>query len=148
MGVGLAWFVRPVDRLVLDLAAGADRDVGGVCVFHQAAFFAVVKIGGIVLPLFSGYGVDAVTTRLQDAGVKALITADGFWRRGQPVRMKDTADAAVASVSSVEQVIVARRIGIDIRMGSRDHWWNDLVTGQPDSCPTEHTGADDVPDHD
>ena len=51
-----------------------------------AAFFAVITIGGIVLPLFSGYGADAVASRLQDSGAKALITADGFWRRGQIVR--------------------------------------------------------------
>ena len=91
-----------------------------MCPELVAAFFAVIKVGGIVLPLFSGYGADAVTTRLQDAGVKLLITADGFWRRGQTVRMKETADAAVAAVPSVEHVIVARRIGADVAMGPRD----------------------------
>ncbi len=114
-----------------------------MCPELVAAFFAVIKVGGIVLPLFSGYGADAVTTRLQDAGVKALITADGFWRRGQPVRLKDIADGSVASVRSVAHVIVARRVGIDVGMGARDLWWSDLVAGQPDSCDTEHTGADE-----
>ncbi|HEU4695219.1 MAG TPA: AMP-binding protein [Vicinamibacterales bacterium] len=114
-----------------------------MCPELVAAFFAVIKVGGIVLPLFSGYGADAVTTRLQDAGVKALITADGFWRRGQPVRLKDIADASVASVRSVAHVIVARRVGVDVGMGARDLWWSDLVAGQPDSCDTEHTGADE-----
>jgi acetyl-CoA synthetase len=108
-----------------------------------AAFFAVIKVGGIVLPLFSGYGADAVTTRLQDAGAKLLITSDGFWRRGQHVRMKDIADAAVAAVPAVEHVIVTRRIGAEIALGSRDVWWTDLVAGHPDDCATERTGADE-----
>ena len=114
-----------------------------MCPDLVAAFFAVIKVGGIVLPLFSGYGADAVTTRLQDAGVKVLITADGFWRRGQVVRMKETADASVAAVPSVEHVIVAPRIGADVAMGPRDMSWSDLVTDQPDAYVTEHTGADD-----
>ena len=114
-----------------------------MCPELVTAFFAVIKVGGIVLPLFSGYGADAVTTRLQDAGVKALITADGFWRRGQAVRMKDTVEASVASVPSVEHIVVIRRIGVEIAMGSRDRWWTDLVAGQPEECATEHTGADE-----
>jgi acetyl-CoA synthetase len=114
-----------------------------MCPELVAAFFAVIKAGGIVLPLFSGYGADAVITRLQDAGAKALITADGFWRRGQPVKLKEIADVSVAAVPSVEHVIVARRIGADIAMRSQDVWWTDLVAGQSDSSATENTGADE-----
>ena len=78
------------------------------------AFFAVIKIGGIVLPLFSGYGADAVTTRLRDADVGALIIADGFLRRGQLVKMKPVADEAVDGAPSVRHVIVVPRLGIDV----------------------------------
>jgi acetyl-CoA synthetase len=49
-----------------------------MCPELVVAFFAVIKLGGIVLPLFSGYGADAVATRLRDAGVTLLVTADGF----------------------------------------------------------------------
>ena len=59
-----------------------------MCPELVAAFFAIIKIGGIVLPLFSGYGADAVASRLQDAEVTAIFVADGFWRRGQQVLMK------------------------------------------------------------
>jgi acetyl-CoA synthetase len=114
-----------------------------MCPELVTAFFAVIKVGGIVLPLFSGYGADAVITRLQDAGAKALITSDGFWRRGQPVKLKEIADASVAAVPSVEHVIVARRIGADITIRSQDIWWTDLVAGQSDSSATENTGADE-----
>jgi acetyl-CoA synthetase len=126
--------VEPGDRVALFMP---------MCPELVAAFFAVIKVGGIVLPLFSGYGADAVTTRLQDAGVKVLVTADGFWRRGQVVRLKDTADAAVAGVPSVAHVIVVRRLGLAVPMQSRDLWWSDLVVNQPDACVTERTGADD-----
>ena len=62
-----------------------------------AALFAVAKLGAVFLPIFSGYGADAVAVRLEDAGAVALITADGFTRRGKAVPMKETADAAVAA---------------------------------------------------
>jgi acetyl-CoA synthetase len=114
-----------------------------MCPELVAAFFAAMKVGAIVLPLFSGYGADAVTTRLNDAGVKLLVTADGFWRRGQAVRMKDTADAAVAAATAVAHVVVVRRIGESVAMGARDLWWADFVTDPSDEAPTEHTGADD-----
>jgi acetyl-CoA synthetase len=126
--------VMPGDRVALFMP---------MCPELVAAFFAAIKIGGIVLPLFSGYGADAVTTRLQDAGVKVLITADGFWRRGQAVRMKEVADVAVAGAPSVEHVVVARRIGSDVVMGPRDVRWSDLLADRPDTCATERTGADD-----
>jgi len=126
--------VKPGDRVALFMP---------MCPELVAAFFAVIKIGGIVLPLFSGYGADAVTTRLQDAGVTVLVTADGFWRRGQAVRMKEVADGAVAAAPSVEHVVVARRLGTDVSMGPRDLRWSDLLANRPDTCVTERTGADD-----
>jgi acetyl-CoA synthetase len=47
------------------------------------AMLAIAKIGGIILPLFSGYGPGAIASRLEDANAKALFVADGFSRRGQ-----------------------------------------------------------------
>jgi acetyl-CoA synthetase len=97
------------------------------------AFLAIVKIGGVILPLFSGYGPSAITARLTDADAKAVITADGVFRRGQPVPMKATLDAALAAAPTVEQVVVVRRIGApDTPLAAgRDHWWHDLVPPQP-----------------
>ncbi len=108
------------------------------------AFFAVIKIGAVILPLFSGYGPDAVATRLNDADAEAMVVADGFWRRGQRVAMKAVADEALAAAPSVRHVIVASRLGESVSMrAGRDHRWSDLVAGQPDDCPTERTAADD-----
>ncbi len=109
------------------------------------ALLAVAKIGGVILPLFSGYGATAVATRLADADAKALFTADGFYRKGQIVRMKPVADRALEQVSSVESVIVFPRIGgrLDWCEG-RDHWWDDLMADQRNTSVTERTDAEDI----
>jgi acetyl-CoA synthetase len=109
------------------------------------ALLAIAKIGAVILPLFSGYGATAVATRLADADAKALFTADGFYRKGRTVRMKPVADRALEQVSSVESVIVYPRIGgrLDWREG-RDHWWDDVMAGQPITAVTERTYAEDI----
>jgi acetyl-CoA synthetase len=109
------------------------------------AFLAVIKIGGVVLPLFSGYGAAAVASRLNDAEATALVTADGFYRRGKRVEMKATADEALARTPSVRQVIVQRRTGIPVPWSpDRDHWWHELVSGQSDAAESEDTSAEDI----
>lgn len=109
------------------------------------ALLAIAKIGGIILPLFSGYGAGAVATRLADAGAKALFTADGVFRRGRAMAMKPIADEAVAQVPSIEHVIVLHRTGQAIPWTpGRDHWWHDLVLSQSPVAVTERTAAEDV----
>ncbi|MCC6169089.1 MAG: AMP-binding protein, partial [Caldilineaceae bacterium] len=110
------------------------------------ALLAVVKIGGIILPLFSGYGHSAVVARLADAGAKAVITADGLLRRGQPVAMKPVVDQAASEVASLAHVVVVRRAGPEDVPWTpgRDHWWHDLMAGQPAQAETARTGAEDV----
>jgi len=109
------------------------------------ALFAIAKIGAIILPLFSGYGPQAVAERLNDAGAKGLFTADGFFRRGKAVALKDPADRAVAEVESIRHVIVLRRAGNEISMKKgRDHWWHDIVPRQSTEAALEQTSAEDV----
>jgi acetyl-CoA synthetase len=109
------------------------------------ALLAIAKIGAVILPLFSGYGAGAVASRLDDAGAKALITADGVFRRGKPVAMKPVADDAVALAPSVRHLVVLNRAGLEVEMlPGRDHWWHDLVENQPVQSPTEHTSAEDT----
>lgn len=106
---------------------------------------AIAKIGGIILPLFSGYGAGAVASRLGDAGARALLTADGFFRRGRLVSMKPVADEAVDQVPTVEHVVVVQRAGNEIPWSEgRDRWWHHLVGGQPMTAPTAPTSAEDV----
>jgi acetyl-CoA synthetase len=126
--------VGPGDRVALFLPMGPEL---------AAAFFAIVKIGAVVLPLFSGYGAEAVAARLQDAEASVLITADGFWRRGQRVAMKAVADEAVASAPSVRHVIVVSRLGEAAALQPRDRLWSALVDTQPDTADTARTSAED-----
>jgi acetyl-CoA synthetase len=76
-----------------------------------AACFAVAKLGAVFLPIFSGYGAEAVAVRLDDAGARALITADGFFRRGRPVPMLVTAMDAADRAGTVESIVVVPRLG-------------------------------------
>jgi acetyl-CoA synthetase len=70
------------------------------------AMLAIIKIGAIFLPLFSGFGASAVASRLADAGAVALITVEHFQRRGQKVPLGKIAEAAAEQVKSVQHVIV------------------------------------------
>jgi acetyl-CoA synthetase len=109
------------------------------------ALLAIAKIGGILLPLFSGYGAGAVAERLADAGAKAMFTADGFFRRGNPVPMKPIANEAAERVPALKHMIVLKRTGLQVAMTpGRDHWWQDLIPQQPQDSPTERTSAEDV----
>ena len=109
------------------------------------ALLAIAKIGGIILPLFSGFGEGAIVTRLTDANAKALFTADGTFRRGKLTGMKQVADAAVAQVPTVQHVIVQQRTGHEVPWtAGRDIWWHDFVADQPAQAKTERTAADDI----
>src|SRR3989454_4996746 len=104
---------------------------------------AVVRIGAVYTPCFSGYGAQAVASRLQDCEAKALVTADGFHRRGQVVKMKETADEAVAASPSVKHVVIYRRLGREVPWtAGRDLWWHDLVAKESDRCPALPVEAD------
>ena len=107
------------------------------------AMLAAAKIGAIVMPLFSGFGADALAARLQLGGAKALVTVDGSARRGRLVDAKSVADEAAASSPTLAHLIVLRRAGNAVAWnGRRDRWWHELVAGQPDRAPTEQMEAD------
>ena len=110
------------------------------------AFLAIIKIGGIILPLFSGYGPAAIITRLVDAQAKAVFTVDGAWRRGKKVPMKATIDEAIKSTTSVTHVIVYKRAGLEhiTWNNDRDYWWHELMEKQSATAETEETEAEDT----
>ncbi|MBI5350844.1 MAG: AMP-binding protein [Chloroflexi bacterium] len=108
------------------------------------ALLAIVKIGGIVLPLFSGFGVAAIVSRLNDAGAKGLITADGVFRRGQLVPMKPTADEAAAQIPTLQEMFVVKRANNDVKMqAGRDNWWHEEMSQQSSFAELEPTSAED-----
>ncbi len=108
------------------------------------ALLAIAKVGGIILPLFSGYGVEAVVSRLADGNAKALFTADGFPRRGKPVEMKSIADAAAAQLPGLQHIIVLDHAKLSVPfVRGRDHWWHELIDTQLPIAETERTSAED-----
>jgi len=110
------------------------------------AFLAVIKIGAVILPLFSGYGPKAVATRLLDAAAVGMFTSDGFPRRGKTITLKETADEALESCPAVRRVIVHDRTGReDVPMSDgRDVSYDSYSAGYPDSSVTESTSAEDT----
>lgn len=108
------------------------------------ALLAIAKIGGIILPLFSGYGSGAIVSRMVDAEAKAIFAADGAFRRGKAVEMKTVADEAAEQIPTLQHVIVLKRTRQEIKMkAGRDYWWHELVDTQSNLCETEKTDAED-----
>jgi acetyl-CoA synthetase len=108
------------------------------------ALLAIAKIGGVILPLFSGYGAGAIVSRMQDADAKALFAADGAFRRGKPVEMKSIADEAATQIPTLKHMIVLQRTGQSVKMKEeRDVWWHEFVDQQSDESEAENTNAED-----
>ena len=139
-----------VNRLASGLAAIGLKSGDAVGVYLPmipevaVAFLALARLGCIILPLFSGFGAAAITTRLNEAEAVAVITADGSLRRGKPVEMKRVLDEAIRDVPTLRHVVVARRLSTDVPMqASRDAWWSDVTArGRDDfaavELPAEH----------
>jgi acetyl-CoA synthetase len=122
-GMLAAHGVRPGDRVGIFLPMLPETVV---------AVLAVGRLGAIYTPIFSGYGAPAVAARLRDCEATLLITADGFMRRGQAIPLKQTADAAVAEVPSIREVLVVRRLGARADplpwTPGRDIWWDEALS--------------------
>lgn len=109
------------------------------------AYFAVLKIGAVLMPLFSGFGPQPLIARLDDGEAKAVLTVDGTWRRGSPIAMKPVLDQALQDVSSVEHVLVLRHLGDALTCPmtpGRDHDWATVVAGHPTEYPTVEMEAE------
>jgi acetyl-CoA synthetase len=95
------------------------------------AVLACGYLGAIYTPIFSGSGAPALADRLTNCAARLLITADGFYRRGHIVPLKETADEAVRRSPSVEHTLVIRRCGRPVpwRHG-HDVWWHEVLGAQ------------------
>jgi acetyl-CoA synthetase len=109
------------------------------------AMLACARIGAPHSVVFGGFSAEALRDRINDAEARLLITADGAWRRGQIVPLKESADNAMAETPSIERCLVVRRTGQDVAMqDGRDVWWDDLVPGQAAECPAEPMDSEDL----
>src|SRR5439155_2671711 len=108
------------------------------------AMLAIIQIGGIFLPLFSGFGAAAIASRLSDADAKALFTAAGTCRRGKFCPMKPIADEAAAQIPTLRHLIVLNQAGEWLIEDLRgDAAPPTSLPGAFDESPTERTSAED-----
>ncbi|HWD72983.1 MAG TPA: AMP-binding protein [Actinomycetota bacterium] len=115
-----------------------------MCVEAVVSMMAIAKIGAVYLPVFSGFAPAAVAARLEDAGAKALISADGYRHRGKLIAMKEAADEA-AHMVHLPITLILRHAGRDVEWHRRhDVVWDELLAEQPTEAPTEPTEAEDV----
>ena len=115
------------------------------------AMLGCARIGAIHSVIFGGFSPESVRDRVNDAGAKVLITADGGYRRGQVVPLKRNTDKAMPECPTIEHVIVVRRrpgapgdeAFAEMREG-RDHWWHRLMRQASARCEPEEMDAEDV----
>ena len=110
------------------------------------SMLACARIGAAHSVIFGGFSADSIRDRLDDSQSKVMITADGGYRRGGIVQLKQNADESLEGDTPVEKVVVVRRTGhADEKMvDGRDVWWHDLVADQPLTCEPEPMDSEDM----
>ena len=101
------------------------------------AMLACARIGAIHTVVFSGFSATSIKDRIMDSKSKVVITADGGYRRGKVVPLKEVIDDATSDLEFVEHVIVFERTKSKISMSSKDKLWNDLMENASDHCDAE-----------
>jgi acetyl-CoA synthetase len=110
-----------------------------------AAMLACARIGAVHSVVFGGFSAESLKDRINDADAKVLITADGGYRRGQTVPLKENADEALEHTPSIEKVIVVKRTTEDVNMvEGRDLVYRDHVDAQPAECDAEELDSEDM----
>ena len=114
---------RPRHHLHADDSRAGDRHAG------------LRRIGATHSIIFGGFSADAISDRNNDAQSKLVITADGGWRRGKEVPLKQTVDESLEKSSTIQKTVVVRRTGSNVNMvPDRDYWWHELMAGTSAEC--------------
>ena len=110
------------------------------------SMLACARIGAAHSVIFGGFSADSIRDRLEDSQSKVMITADGGYRRGGIVPLKQNADESLEGETPVEKVVVVRRTGHadDKMVAGRDVWWDELVEDQPLTCEPEPMDSEDM----
>ena len=101
------------------------------------AMLACARIGAVHTVVFSGFSATSIRDRIVDSKSKVVITADGGYRRGKIVKLKQVVDDSIKDLDFVDHVIVLERAKNKITMSSKDKLWNDLMKDASDSCDAE-----------
>jgi acetyl-CoA synthetase len=112
------------------------------------AMLACARVGAAHSVVFGGFSSDSLRDRINDAQCNLLITADGGWRRGSIVPLKQMADEALKGTPSIKNVVVVKRLGegqapVHVKEG-RDHWYHELMEDAPYTCEPEKMDAEDL----
>jgi acetyl-CoA synthetase len=108
------------------------------------SMLACTRIGAVHSVVFSAFSSNSLKARLEDTKAKILITADGYWRRGQVVELKNNADEAIKG-TDVEKVIVVKRMGNKIYWDKeKDLWFYEIVSKESDVCESEEMDSEDL----
>jgi acetyl-CoA synthetase len=111
------------------------------------AMLACARIGAIHSVIFAGFSAESIRDRVLDSETKLVITADGGWRRGKPLMLKNIVDDAVTQCACVTHTLVIRRGGDAFKCtmkAGRDLWYEDVSKGVPAECPPEQMDAEDM----
>ena len=112
------------------------------------SMLACARIGAVHSVVFGGFSAESLRDRINDSTCKLLVTADGGWRRGQVVPLKQMADEALRDTPSIAHVIIVQRLQgsplpIHVKEG-RDHWYHRLMQEAPYDCAPEPMAAEDM----
>jgi acetyl-CoA synthetase len=100
------------------------------------AMLACARIGAVHSVIFAGFSAEAIADRNHDAAAKVQLTADGAWRRGKQLPLKETVDQALSKSPTVQHCVVLRRTGQNVPMqAGRDWWWHELMAEASTDCP-------------
>ena len=109
------------------------------------SMLACARIGAVHSVVFGGFSSEALADRINDAKAKTVITADGAWRRGDIVPLKNNVDGSLELTDYVENVIVVKRTEQEINMTEgRDHWYHDVTENESSECEPEVMNAEDM----
>jgi acetyl-CoA synthetase len=112
------------------------------------AMLACARIGAAHSVIFGGFSAQAIADRVADAKSRVVVTADGAWRRGKVVPLKQNVDEAIRSADIVEKVLVIKRTGAATGAipwtAGRDHWWHEALAAAPAKCPCEEMDSEDM----
>jgi acetyl-CoA synthetase len=101
------------------------------------AMLACARIGAPHTVIFGGFSTESIKDRVNDCKAKVIVTADGGFRRGKIVPLKENVDNALKDTPSVKSVIVVRRTNEEVKMSQTDHWYHELMEHAYDDCPAE-----------
>jgi acetyl-CoA synthetase len=116
------------------------------------AMLACARIGAVHSVVFGGFSAESLRDRINDAQAVVLVTADGGYRRGQVVPLKQLADEALQDTPSIRHVVVVQRrsggpaadADPPLSGPGRNHWYHRLMQGAPADCEPEAMDAEDL----